>query len=76
MEFSDGSSLAALQLLFFPAVSHVFNLIRHRRGEMIHAETQFHLSGMIFLFLRLLPDQLVALANVAGVVGMLPVMEH
>lgn len=39
---------------------------------MIHAETQFHLSGMIFLFLHLPPDQLVALANVAGVVGLLP----
>lgn len=47
---------------------------------MIGAETQFHLSGMIFLppppSLHLPPDQLVALANVAGVVGLLPAVEH
>lgn len=57
-------------------LSGVFNLIRRRRGGITCAETQFQLSGMISLFLHLPPDQLVALANVAGVVGALPALER
>lgn len=64
--------VCCVSLLF----SRVFNLIRHRWGGITYAETQFQLSRMISLFLHLPPDQIVTPANVAGVVGVLPPLEH